>query len=388
MKKYFYIGVVVIICFAIAIVCYGAWLNYSDAKQIAKRMEERTITVLCGEAKRRDILPKVILGSVRFSSDNITDAVALTDGRIKHWFVEKNSAVRKGEVLLTMVNEQIPLKIQQATSTVSQEEALLSRALSMYRRQARLLERNATSKDKYEEAEANYFAAQEKLKVSKAQLAQYQIQSDWLSVTSPIDGEVLVIYQHEGASIQAGVPVALVGDFTRLKFSIDVEDLYAQKVRLGESFTLTFNENVTSNKAYNTKYGVGNKGDHQKVIAKIIGISPDLSEPADMRQVVFEVDNRAHILEPMTYTEVTMELQKRENLLAVPISALTDTAMDKVFIVDENDIIHRRSVKLGVSDGEYVEIVSGINEGERVALGNFDGLEEGLRVNTRQNGDD
>lgn len=388
MKKYFYIGVAVIICFAIAIVCYGAWLNYSDAKQIAKRMEERTITVLCDEVERRDILPKVNLGAVRFSSDNMTDAVALTDGRIQHWFVEKNSAVRKGEVLLTMVNEQIPLKIQQATSAVSQEEAMLSRALSMYRRQARLLERNATSKDKYEEAEANYSAAQEKLKAAKAQLAQYQIQSDWLSVTSPIDGEVLIIYQHEGANIQTGTPVALVGNFTRLKFSVNVEDLDAQKVRLGDSFSLTFNDNVTSNKAYNTKYGVGNKGDNQKVVATIIEISPDLSEPADMRRVVFEVDNRAHILEPMTYTEVTMELQKRENLLAVPLSALTDTTMDKVFIVDENDIVRLKSVKLGVSDGEYVEIVSGLNEGERVVLGNFEGLAEGLKVNTRQNGDD
>lgn len=388
MKKYFYIGVAVIICFAIAIVCYGAWLNYSDAKQIAKRMEERTITVLCDEVERRDILPKVNLGAVRFSSDNMTDAVALTDGRIQRWFVEKNSAVRKGEVLLTMVNEQIPLKIQQATSAVSQEEAMLSRALSMYRRQARLLERNATSKDKYEEAEANYSAAQEKLKAAKAQLAQYQIQSDWLSVTSPIDGEVLIIYQHEGANIQTGTPVALVGNFTRLKFSVNVEDLDAQKVRLGDSFSLTFNDNVTSNKAYNTKYGVGNKGDNQKVVATIIEISPDLSEPADMRRVVFEVDNRAHILEPMTYTEVTMELQKRENLLAVPLSALTDTTMDKVFIVDENDIVRLKSVKLGVSDGEYVEIVSGLNEGERVVLGNFEGLAEGLKVNTRQNGDD
>lgn len=380
MKKYFFTGVALIIILAVSLVVYGAWLNYSDTKQIAKHMNERTIAVPVAKVAMRNISPKIEIETVRFSSDNMADAVALTDGRIVNWLVKKNDKVTKGQILISMTNEQIPLKIQQAMSQVSQEEAILAQTYASYQRQLQLLKDNATSKEKFGEAEANYYASQEKLKAAKAQLAQYQVQNDWLFVKAPIDGEVLIIYQYVGASVKPGEPVALIGDFNKLTFSLNLTDNSAQNLKVGDTATLTFNDTAAMGKAYGTEYGVGNKGYKQKIRATLREIMPDLNLPADIRRSVWEVDNGARILEPMTYTGVVMDFGIINNVLTVPLSAMTDTSYNKVFVVDENDIIHLRTVVTGANDDVYTEIISGLSEGETVVTDNVEGLEDGMKI--------
>ena len=90
MKKYFYIGIVVILMMALALVGYGAWLNYSDEDQIARRMDSRVLQLEGARAEMRELQPSLTLDAVRFSSESMTDAVALTNGRILNWYVEKN----------------------------------------------------------------------------------------------------------------------------------------------------------------------------------------------------------------------------------------------------------------------------------------------------------
>lgn len=380
MKKYFYAGIAIILLMALALVAYGAWLNYSDEDQIARRMDERGLQVGGVRAKMMDFHPTVSIDAVRFSSESMTDAVALADGRILHWYVGKNSNVRKGDILLSLGNEQIPLKIQQATSNVKRAEAALAQAFSAYQRQERLMAKEATSQEKYEAAEAQYLAAQEALRDAEAQREQFIVQEDWLNVVSPVDGEVLIIYQKEGAYVQAGMPVALVGNFDRLKFSLNLPDAATRYLRVGDSSLLTFPDQWNMGKAYDTDFGVGNQGWKQKVEARLVDIVPPLGAPADVRRAVWEVDNSTHLLEPMTYTGVTMRLRPSSKCLVVPISAMADASHETVFVADEDGILHRRNVMAGADDGKNIEVYSGLSEGEIVVSGSLDGLEEGMKV--------
>ena len=176
MKKKFWVAVALILSMAVVIVGWGAWLNYSDEDQIARRMVSRSVELTAAKAARRQLTPTVLLDAIRFSSDSMTDAMALTEGRIVHWNVEKNDEVRQGDVLASMVNENIPLKIQQAESAIARADAMLAQAKSNYERQGRLLDRRATSQAKFEEAEAQYLAAQGARKEAGAQLDQLMVQ--------------------------------------------------------------------------------------------------------------------------------------------------------------------------------------------------------------------
>ena len=137
MKRYFFIGIGVILALSVALVAYGTWLNVSDEKQIARRMDERALSLSGARAEKRALRPKAEMDAVRLYSENMADAVALIDGRIIEWYVTKNSAVRQGDVLLRLENDQIDLKIQQATANVRRTEASLAQASNAFYRQER-----------------------------------------------------------------------------------------------------------------------------------------------------------------------------------------------------------------------------------------------------------
>ena len=379
MKKYFFIGLATIFILAIALVGYGTWLNVSDENQIARRMDERALTLTGAKAQKRSLHPKIELDAVRLYSENMADAVALIDGRIIEWYVKKNSAVQKGDTLLRLENDQVLLQIQQATANVRRAEAALAQAFNTYRRQELLLKDNATSKEKYDAAKAQYEAAEETLVEAEAQRDMYYVQEARQRVTSPVDGKVLLIYQREGSYVQGGVPLALIGDFDRLLFSTTMNNKHAQYLFVGERVTLKIPAQAMK-KAFDTEYAPGNKGNDETIVAVVREITPPISEPAGIRRVICEIDNRAGVLEPLTYNKVSVRAERSAECLSVPISAMTDSSRTEVFMVRPDGTIERREVETGTNDGTYIEIRSGLSEGDVVVVENFDGLENDMRV--------
>ena len=380
MKKYFYLGIMIIFMVVGMIVVYGAYLNYNDEKQITSRMENRVVSVSGARVQVRPIRPRLEMDTVQFYSQNMTDAVALVSGRLTKWHVEKNSSVHKGDVILSMDSEQIPIKMQQAATSVRRAEANLAKTQGSFQRQEQLMGYHATSLEQYEEAKALYLAAQEELKSARAEEALYGVQASWLQVTSPVDGDVLIIYQREGAHVESGTPVALVGDFNRLRFNMTLGDVDAKYMELGNQGILSFADDGDWQKIYDTGYAVGNRGRRQEIRATLVEITPPLSEPADIRRAVWEVDNRSRLLEPMTYMGLTLSSEKSHDCLTVPRKAMVDAGFSKVLVVDDEGIIHLRNVTVGVSDEGYVEILNGLQEGEVVLTGNLEGLKDGMRV--------
>ena len=372
---------------AFALVGYGAYLNYSDENQIVKRMDERKLEISGVTAKVKDFRPVIEMDVVRLYSESMADAAALTEGRIKTWCVAKNDRVKKGDVLLVMVNEQLPLKIRQATSAVRKAEAALAQATSAYRRQEWLWEQNATSKEKYEESEAQYRVSAEALAESEAQREQLLVEADQLNVKSPVDGDVLIVYHREGSYVKGGTPLALVGDFDYLRFSMTVPDEAAQNIRLGDTATMRFSDNALK-KAYDTEYAAGNRGLAERIEAKLVEITPSLDEKAGVRRLVWEIDNRARILEPLTYNGVSLRLNKTHACLTVPLAAMVDSSHDTVFTVDADGVIRRRHIVTGADNQEDIEVYSGLNEGDIVAVESFDGLEDGMKVDVSLEGGD
>jgi len=378
MKKFYLVGMVIILMMAVGLIGYGAYLNKTDENQIEMRMEERKIPLQGAKAKFRSLQPIFVLDTINLTSEEIADAVALIDGRIEKSFVQKNSTVGKGQVLFELVNEDIPIKIQQAESAIARAEAQIFQAKNSFDRYERLRERNATSMEKYDEAKLNYEAAQANLREAQAQKAQLLVQDSRQNVTAPIDGEILIFYKQIGAYVTAGTPLALVGNFSRLNFSLPVEDAQAKEISVGERFGLNFKNSRAIQKAYDTEYAAGNLGNAQIFPVVVKEIIPNLNQAAAMRKIIFEIDNSAGILEQQTYNGVELIRSSKHNALTVPVSAL-DENKKNIFVVKEN-ILERREVKIGADDGKFVEILSGLSESEIVVTSATKGLEDGMKA--------
>ena len=379
MKRFYFIGLVLILAAAVAIISYGTYLNERGEHQITKRMEERTIPLQGEKAKFRDIKPAFILDTINLSSDEMADAVALIDGRIENALIKKNSNVKHGQILFELVNEDIPIKIQQAESSIAKAEAQVFQARNSFDRYTRLKDKNATSLEKYDEARLNFEAAQANLREAQAVKEQLLVQDSRQDVIAPIDGEVLILYKQIGAYVTAGTPLALVGNFERLNFSVPVEDSGARSLTIGERFELNFRNSKSFKKAYDTEYGAGNLGNEQIFPVYVKEIMPDLNQVAAMRKIVFEIDNSVGILEQQAYSDVELIRTAAHNALTVPLSALSDNRKE-IFIVTAENTLERRTVSTGADDGQYIEILSGLKEGETVITSATKGLETGMKV--------
>ncbi|MBR1859885.1 MAG: efflux RND transporter periplasmic adaptor subunit [Selenomonadaceae bacterium] len=407
MKRYFYLGLIVMLMLIIGLVTYGAYLNQRDEAQISERMSERTIPLQGSKAKIRNISANIMLEGVNLYSDDKTDVIALIEGRITDIGVQKNDHVRKGEVLFVLTNEQYPIKIRQAEidilraegeiiradNDIRKAETELAHAKSNFNRYDQLRDYSAISLEKYEEMEAIYKESQitlenmylqknqmiEQKKSLEAQKEQLLIESAYSRVEAPIDGEVLILYKQIGAYVAGGTALALIGNFNNLYISTPMEDKEIRKFSVGQEAVLSFNQKEFQ-KVYDIEYEAGNKGNLQTFNARIVEISPSLDQSAAIRKVIWQVDNSSGLLEPQTYGNVTFEMKSMNRCLTVPLSAMADVTNTSVFVWTADGTIQRRNVTTGIKDGKYIEIVSGLKEGEVVITSGTNGLEGGMKA--------
>lgn len=82
--------------------------------------------------------------------------------------------------------------------------------------------------------------------------------------------------------------------------------------------------------------------------------------------VTFQLDNKDGIV-PGSYAEVFLITGERENVLSLPTTALTEEqGVYYIYLQEDEHTYHKQEVRLGATDGEYTEILSGISEGDRV----------------------
>ena len=129
---------------------------------------------------------RVALGTVSLYSNNMTDAIALIEGRIQEILVRESDHVSKGQTLFRIVNEQYPVRLRQADldilkadqnvtkaeGAISKAEAELARATNDYARYGSLREIGAVATQKYEEIEAVYKSALVNLDIAHVQKEQ------------------------------------------------------------------------------------------------------------------------------------------------------------------------------------------------------------------------
>lgn len=414
MRKVFFITMGIILAIVASAIGYGAYLNQAGESNIKGRLADRRLDLRGTIVAEKDIHAHLSVDTVNIYSNDMTDAIALIDGRIDRVNVKKNDHVSQGAILCSLTNEQLPVKLRQseidilkaerdilkADGDIAKAEAAMAKADNDYGRYSRLRERDAVTPQKFEETLAFYKEAQVNLRVARVVREQAVSQRDYLlaqkeallidsshtQVTAPIDGDVLLIYKQEGAYVTAGTALALVGDFRHLYFMLPIEDEDAKGLTVGSLVNLSFHQSDFA-KIYDTEYIAGNAGTRQKFTARIASVSPEWSEPAAMRSILFEVDNGAGLLEPQTYNNVTIESAISQRVLAIPLTAL-NSSRTSVFVLDKDGLLQRREVATGIDDGVYVEIKSGLAAGDIVVTSDTEGLESGIKANvTLESGD-
>ena len=378
MKKGFYFGVGLIVIFIGCLLAYGIYLNERSENQITLRMSERRLPLHGAKVTMRNIYPVFEIDIINFYSNEMIDVNSLIEGKVQRHLAAQNDFVREGDAISELVNEDIPLQIIQADSDILEAEANLARAQNTYNRYSQLVELDAISKQKFDEAKADFESAKARLKNANAKREQLSLRSARQIVTAPISGEIIRFYKPVGSYVTAGSPVALIGNFDTLYFTCDISNAYWQPIE-GLPVEVKFSDTEPFDKVYGTNFSAGNLGDAQTFNARLVETAPPISQPADVRKFTWAVDNSSGLLEPGLYHSGEIHSKIARNCLTVPRVAVVDDAEDGVYIV-KDDVLQFRHVVVGIGDSDFVEVISGLNEGDIVVTSATEGLSEGLKV--------
>lgn len=172
-------------------------------------------------------------------------------------------------------------------------------------------------------------------------------------VTSSKSGYIKNIYKAEGEYVSEGEAIASVSEDRRLRLSADLplSEVYLLKSISGANFKPSYSSEVFS---------------MENLSGRLLSVAGAADGSSAYLPVTFEFDNKGNII-PGTYSDVWLLGEDRQDVISVPESALTEEQGEFfVYIRLDEDCYAKRPVKLGGRNGERVEILSGLSEGEDV----------------------
>jgi RND family efflux transporter MFP subunit len=116
-------------------------------------------------------------------------------------------------------------------------------------------------------------------------------------------------------------------------------------------------------------------------VGKIVRFTRDISLATRTMETEIDVENKDLSLTPGMYANTTLELERRDNVLTIPVQAVIRNGnQSSVLIVDSQNKVQTRNVTLGLQGSTLTEVKSGLQEGDRVITGGQSNYQAGETV--------
>lgn len=335
-----------------------------------------------------------------FQPYQMVDVHAKVSGYIRHIYVDIGDKVHAGETLAVLEVPELDAQLQGTTAVyarskdeITRAEHDVARAESQHQsihadyirlKQASAAQPGLIAQQELDDAQSKDLASAAQVDAAKSALAAAQNQSAYTKadnervhdlaaytrVTAPLNGVITWRYADTGALIQAGtssdsqsLPLVKLSqsDLLRLRLPVPEEDV--QYIHVGEPVEVSVS-------ALNRSFS-----------GKVVRFTRDVSTQTRTMETEIDVPNPNLTLMPGMYANATLQLQHNDNALTVPITAVTQNGNQaSVFIVNAQDRVESRNIKLGIESPSRDEILSGVNAGDRVITGGQSKYQIGEKV--------
>ena len=310
-------------------------------------------------------------------------------GRLRTISVDLGTVVARGQVIAQVEPEDYKLRVQQSeaalaqararlglapdgvndnvnpeeTATVRQARAVLDEARFNRDRAARLVEQGVIAKADFDSAnalfkvaEGRYQDAFEEIRNRQAVLAQRRSelalarqQLKDTAIYAPLSGIVQEKVASVGEYLAAGAPVVNVVKMDPLRLRAQIPERDSRNVKNGQSVRVTV------------------EGDPNVYVGEIRRLSPVIAEQNRMLMVEADVRNDGR-LRPGSFAHAEIVTDDSKMVITVPNNAIVTFAGIEKVIVVQNGKALERPITTGRRNGEWTEIVTGINLGEKVII--------------------
>lgn len=261
-------------------------------------------------------------------------------GVVEHIHFESGDQVEKGDILV-----ELNADIDQAALRTRRAEASL--AAQEFKRVSDLLPRRAVSQSQFDEAKANYDAAQARVVEAEATLSKKVIRA-------PFSGTLGLRMVDQGQYLATGSAIVEINM---------LDPIYVD-------YTLSEQDLPLINTGYNVAVTVAALP-NETFEGQISAINTSVNPETRTIRVRATLENPEDKLKPGMFATIQTHQPNAVEEVTVPLTAISyNTYGDFVFVIEKNDdgqlIVNRRTVVTGETRGERVAVESGLNEGEQV----------------------
>lgn len=319
---------------------------------IAKGVIEKKLpTVALTELKLTSFAHYIDLQG-RVDADESVAATSKIPGALKKIYVKNGDNVHQGQ-LLAEIEDAVIL------SSLNEMKGQLQVAEDLYNRQKSLWDQNIGSEVQFIQAKNN----KESLERSMATLKE-----NWsmTKIYAPTSGTVDNVILNQGEAISPGVPLCIILNLTKLKIKGEVTEAYASKVTKGDQVQVYFPD---TQKEINTTVNYVSRS-----------INP-VSRTFSVESILLKGDYRANQIAVMKIVDY-----QNPKAIVIPVN-LIQSSQEGDFVlvaektgVDQQALIKRVVVKEGQNYNGYVEILSGLKEGDLIVSTGFQDINNGETV--------
>lgn len=283
-------------------------------------------------------------GKVLTASGDESTIVAPSAGIIsmKKGYTE-GMAIAKGTPLMTLSSSKLP-----EGDLSRRNEIAYQQAKSDFERASKLLEDKLITEKEYLAAKTDYERTQLAYEATGGKASVSGV-----SVSAPSGGYVKECLVSDGDFVEVGQPLMRLTQNKKLYLRAEVSERDYDK--LGTISSAKFRPSY-SERVYNL----------QDLDGRLVASGQTASANSSFIPVTFEFNNTGGVV-PGSFAEIYLLTGRRENVISVPVSALTEEqGVYFVYVKIDDEGYLKKEVKLGATDGERVEVLSGLKPGDNL----------------------
>lgn len=290
-------------------------------------------------------------------------------GVIEKLYVDFNSEVKKGQLIAELDKSTLRSTLETAEADLDKAQAECDYQEANYSRMKVLFDEKVIAQSDFDLVEYNYKLSKANLKSAQANLDKAERNLSYAMIYSPIDGVILNRAVEEGQTVTASMSTpelfTIVNDLSVMQVEANVDEADIGMAEKGQRVEFTVD-------AFSEETFDG--------MVSEVRLQPNESSNVITYTVIIKVENPQLKLKPGMTASITDYVQEAKDVLIVPAKAVRFTPgqeisakykiqkeelddTHKMVWVKEGDYIRPLVIEVGIDDGSYIEVISGLEEG-------------------------
>lgn len=346
--------------------------NFQPSSQEEQATSVETIT-----ASTQDISQQIkSFGNIR--AQEIVEVTPQVSNRVTKIYADLGDTVKQGDVLAKIYDATYSDQFRQAKSQLEQSRASYIRDSLQFQRQKELYKKDLISSSEFDNAKATFQNSKAQLESSRASLTESRENLANTEITSPVYGVVLSRNLSEGDVAGTGQTAFEIANLVGLQARVSLPLEEWRKVEIGQPV----------NFRVSNQNNIGGKG-------RVTQISPRLDARTGLGEVVISLTDTGPSIYQGVLVESIINVATHKNAVVIPRAALVENVQTliepesnsiqlersySVFVVKGDSLARQSKIKLGIEEGDQIEVTEGIEAGDEIVITGHNNLSDSTKV--------